>query len=241
MKNTDRLLNILSYISSSDRPVFPKSIAEDLKIPLSTVYRNLNILMLWEFIALSKRYGAYTLGAQSLKGKTLHQKYSLFGEEVDQVLSDLAKKTGESAAIVVADYYETICITMAESHQALRCSFVPGRVNRLIYGASGKTLLAHKAPEIRDMIIDLSLPDTGLDHIAFIQELDLIKSRGYGRTMGEIDPGVLGISAPIKRNQNTIAVVTLMAPFFRSEHKEQQWIEDVLEASQEISALINID
>lgn len=241
MKGSDRLLNILSYIASSDKPVFPKNIAEDLRIPVSTVYRNLNILILWEFVAFSKRYGAYILGAQSLKGKVLHQKYSLFGEEAGQVLSDLVRKTGESAAIVVADYYETICIAMVESHQALRCSFVTGRVNRLMYGASGKTLLAHKAPEIREKIIRQSLPETGIDVETFSQELDLIRSRGYGRTVGEIDPGVLGISAPIKRNQNTLAVVTLMAPFFRSQDKEAQWINDVLETSEEISMLISIN
>lgn len=241
MKSTDRLLNILSYVGSHERPVMPKMIADALRIPLSTVYRNLNILVAWEFVSLSERYGAYTLGAQSLKGQSTYLQHSIFNDEVDNALSYLADVTGESAGIIVADYCESICIKMAESKQALRCSFMPGRVNTLTRGASGKTLLAHKPVNIRDEIIEMAYPKSLEDREKLTNELDAIKARGYGTSVGEIDDGVLGISAPIKRNQKSIAVVSLMAPFFRSHDKEEKWVSEVLKAANEVSGLINLE
>ncbi|MDC7252852.1 transcriptional regulator [Wohlfahrtiimonas chitiniclastica] len=241
MKSTDRLLNILSYIASCGKPVFPKNISQALNIPLSSVYRILNILIEWEFVTPSRKYGAYTLGAQSLKGQHLHQTYSIFNDDVDAVLQNLCDVTGESAGIVVADYTETICIKMVESEQALRCSFLPGRVNQLTLGASGKTLLAFKEAAIGNAIIEHAYPKDCIEKETLITDLARIRAQGYGRTMGEIDPGVLGISAPIFRHQSAIAVVTLMAPYFRGSAHETQWIEAILEASAAITALIGHD
>lgn len=241
MKSTDRLLNILSYIASCGKPVFPKSIAADLDIPISSVYRILNILIEWEFVTASSKYGAYTLGAQSLKGQQLNQQYSLFGTEVDSALMSLSSITGESAAIVVADYRETICIKMIESAQALRCSFLPGRVNTLTSGASGKTLLAFQEEATRNLIIDHAFSTNIEKQNALKAELTTIQQQGYGKSVGEIDPGVLGIAAPIYRHQRCIAVVTIMAPHFRAQAKESEWIKAVLSSAQSITSIIHCD
>ncbi|GAA5098692.1 IclR family transcriptional regulator [Wohlfahrtiimonas larvae] len=241
MKSTDRLLNILSYIASCGRPAFPKNISYELNIPLSTVYRILNILISWEFVTPSKLYGAYTLGAQSLKGQQLHQDYSIFGSECDDVLRELAENTGESAAIIAADYTETICIKMVESTQALRCSFLTGRSNDLISGASGKTLLAYKSLEVRNGIVERAYPNNLGKQKALHQELNQILEQGYGITVGEIDDGVLGISAPIFRHQSAIAVVTLMAPYSRGKNHQQVLTAMTLKASKALTTLINQD
>lgn len=239
MKSTDRLLNILSYIASCGRPAFPKNISSELNIPLSTVYRILNILISWEFVSPSKLYGAYTLGAQSLKGQTLHQSYSIFGKECEDVLRELAEVTGESAAIITADYTETICIKMVESTQALRCSFLTGGSNNLIHGASGKTLLAYKPLDVRTGIVERAFPAQPERQAALNEALDEIIHQGYGVTVGEIDEGVLGISAPIFRYQSAIAVVTLMAPYFRGKDHQQVLTAMTLKAAKSITMLIN--
>lgn len=241
MKSTDRLLNILSFIASCGRPAFPKNISSELNIPLSTVYRILNVLISWEFVTHSKLYGAYTLGAQSLKGQQLHHAYSIFGPECDEVLRELAEATGESAAIIAADYTETICIKMVESTQALRCSFLTGRSNDLISGASGKTLLAHKALDVRDGIVQRAFLGNAGKQKALTQELNQIVEQGYGITVGEIDEGVLGIAAPIFRHQSVIAVVTLMAPYFRGKNHQQVLTAMTLKAAKSITLLINQD
>lgn len=242
MKNSDRILNILSYIGRAKKPVSPKELEAQLNIPISTIYRILNILISWEFITNSHILGLYTLGAQSLKGHDLYEKYSFLTSDIQKILTILMEKSHESAAIIVSDLSHTICVSMIESTQALRCSFVPGKGDVLIQGASGKTLLAFYSEAIREKILKQYFPDQHHpEKIALIADLNVIQQQGYGRSVGEIDEGVLGISAPIFKQKQAIAVVTLMAPFFRSQHKEALFISLVKEAAAQITDFINND
>lgn len=240
MKNSDRILHVLSYIGNAEKPVSPKELEEKLNIPISSVYRILNTLILWEYVTHSHILGFYTLGAQSLKGRELYEKYSLLTPSVEKVLTTLMEKSNESAAIIVSDLSKSICVSMIESKQALRCSFVPGKGNVLIRGASGKTLLAFYDAPLREKILTQYFSEAeSLEKKALLQELEAIQKRGYGRSVGEIDEGVLGISAPIFRQKQTAAVVTLMAPYFRSQDKEQAFIQLVMTAANHITDIIN--
>lgn len=240
MKNSDRILNILSYIGNADKPVSPKEIEEKLHIPISSVYRIINTLMLWEYVTHSHILGFYTLGAQSLKGRELYEKYSLLTPSVNKILTTLMEKSHESAAIIVSDLSKSICVSMIESKQALRCSFVPGKGDILIRGASGKTLLAFYEESLREKILNQYFTaEQQAEKEALLAEIEFIKQRGYGRSVGEIDDGVLGISAPIFRQKQTAAVVTLMAPYFRSQDKEQEFIQLVMTAAHHITDIIN--
>lgn len=240
MKNSDRILNILSYIGNADKPVSPKEIEEKLHIPISSVYRIINTLMLWEYVTHSHILGFYTLGAQSLKGRELYEKYSLLTPSVNKVLTTLMEKSNESAAIIVSDLSKSICVSMIESKQALRCSFVPGKGDILIRGASGKTLLAFYEESLREKILkQYFTAEQHTEKEALLAEIEFIKQCGYGRSVGEIDEGVLGISAPIFRQKQTAAVVTIMAPYFRSQDKEQEFVQLVMTAAHHITDIIN--
>lgn len=240
MKNSDRILNILSFIGNAEKPVSPKELEDKLNIPISSVYRILNTLKIWEYVTHSHILGFYTLGAQSLKGRGLYEKYSLLTPNVERVLTTLMEKSNESAAIIVSDLSKSICVSMIESKQALRCSFVPGKGDVLIRGASGKTLLAFYDEPLREKILtQYFTADEAGQKFALLQEIDAIQKQGFGRSVGEIDDGVLGISAPIFRQKQTAAVVTLMAPYFRSQDKEQEFIQLVKSTAQHITDIIN--
>lgn len=240
MKNSDRILNILSYIGNADKPVSPKELEENLNIPISSVYRILNTLILWEYVTHSHILGFYTLGAQSLKGRELYEKYSLLTPSVEKILTTLMEKSNESAAIIVSDLSKSICVSMIESKQALRCSFIPGKGDVLIKGASGKTLLAFYDKALQTKILaQYFRQDQQAEKALLIKDLEAIKKCGYGRSVGEIDEGVLGISAPIFRQKQTAAVVTLMAPYFRSQDKEPEFIKLVITAAHHITDIIN--
>lgn len=240
MKNSDRILNILSYIGHSEKPVSPKELENKLNIPISSVYRILNTLILWEYVTNSHILGFYTLGAQSLKGRELYEKYSFLTPSVEKILTTLMEKSNESAAIIVSDLSKSICVSMIESKQALRCSFVPGKGDVLIRGSSGKTLLAFYEKTLREKILSqYFLPEEQNQKLELLKELEKIQKQGYGQSIGEIDEGVLGVSAPIYRQKQVIAVVTLMAPYFRSHDKEQEFIQLVMTAAHHITDIIN--
>lgn len=154
MNSINRTLNILSYITASAAPVTPQVISNALNIPVSTVYRLLAILINWEFVTHAKQYGTYAVGAQSIKTQEKYYHHSLLMNSSQLELQALSKKTQETVAIITSNLCETICVDMIESSQALRCSFVIGRGNTLIKGASAKTLLAFRDEDYQSLVFE---------------------------------------------------------------------------------------
>ncbi|WP_274570938.1 IclR family transcriptional regulator [Neisseria leonii] len=198
MNSLHRALAILNFIGSREMPVSPRQIAAALHIPLSTVYRLLNILKLWELVSHAKTYGTYTVGAQSLKTANPYRRHSLPAARLRPLTEALAKECGETVAVVVCNLYETICVDIIEAERTLRCSFEAGKSNTLLRGASGKTFLAFCSPQHRNLALQMPahrLDDTGRERL--LRELAHIRRQGFGTSTGEIDEGVFGVSAPV--------------------------------------------
>lgn len=243
MNSVNRTLYVLSYITSSAVPVTPQVISTALNIPISTVYRLLAILINWEFITYAKQYGTYTVGAQSIKTQEKYYHHSLLMNASKSELQTLGKKTQETVAIITSNLCETICVDMLESSQALRCSFIIGRGNTLIKGASAKTLLAFRDQEYQSLVFEthkrqLQTPESlqQLKHA-----LAQIRQQGYGVSVSEIDEGVLGVSAPIFKGNDVIAVVSVMAPAFRSTERVNEFISETCKAAHNMTKLINLE
>ena len=241
MNSINRTLDILSYITSSAVPVTPQTISTALNIPLSTVYRLLTILINWEFVTYAKQYGTYTIGAQSIKTSEKYYHDSLLMSASKSDLRFLASKTQETAAIITSNLYETICVDIIESEQALRCSFIVGRGNTLVKGASAKTLLAFRDETYQELVFEIYARQ--FQHSESLQQLKQsltkIRQQGYGISVGEIDEGVLGISAPIFKGNEVLAVISVMAPAFRSMHRSDEFITQTCRAANNITKLIN--
>ena len=243
MNSINRTLDILSYITSCASPVTPQSISNALNIPLSTVYRLLVILINWEFITYAKQYGTYTVGAQSIKTQEKYYHHSLLMNSSKSALQSLAKKTQETAAIITSNLCETICVDMIESEQALRCSFIIGRGNTLIKGASAKTLLAFRDEQYQELVFEIYAKQ--LQQSKNLQQLKQnliqIRQQGYGTSVSEIDEGVFGVAAPIFKGHEVLAVVSVMAPEFRATHRLDEFITETCQTANNITKLINLE
>ncbi|MEZ2682363.1 MULTISPECIES: IclR family transcriptional regulator [Providencia] len=243
MNSINRTLDILSYITTCASPVTPQSISSALEIPLSTVYRLLTILIDWEFVSHAKQYGTYCVGSQSIKNQEKYYHHSLLMSASKQELQTLAKKTQETVAIITSNLRETICVDMIESEQALRCSFIIGRGNTLVKGASAKTLLAFRHELYQNQVLEAQTKQltTEQQKIKLQQDLQQIRKQGYGMSVSEIDEGVLGVSAPIFKGNDVLAVVSVMAPEFRSTHRVDEFITHTCQTAHNITKLINLE
>ncbi|EJD6506498.1 IclR family transcriptional regulator [Providencia rettgeri] len=243
MNSINRTLDILSYITTSASPVTPQAISSALGIPLSTVYRLLAILINWEFVSYAKQYGTYCVGSQSIKNQEKYYHHSLLMGASKQELQKLAKKTQETVAIITSNLRETICVDMIESEQALRCSFIIGRGNTLIKGASAKTLLAFRHEQYQTHVFETHAKQLAHEQSKFKLQQDLlqIQKQGYGVSISEIDEGVLGVSAPIFKGNDVLAVISVMAPEFRSTHRVDGFITHTCQTAHNITKLINLE
>jgi len=153
----------------------------------------------------------------------------------------LAERTGESVVLTAPGRDGVVCLDTVDSPQRIRVSFQVGRITPYHAGAAGKVHLAY-LPEARiRQILARGLPAfterTITDPGALRRDLARIRRQGYAFTVGEFDPGVAAISAPIVDSRNeVVAVISLGGPAERfSRRALPRLVREVKRAAEEIS------
>lgn len=240
MNILERAFVVSAYVNAANAPVSPRQLVEALDIPLSTVYRIITQLKTWGYLCDSVQTGCVTSGPLFLHHGNNYARFSLLAHTAHDGLRQLAERTGETVAVIIATPVQTVCIDMVESTQRLRCSFAVGEAQSPVRGASAKTLLAWRPIAERDQVIDRLLPAE--EGQALREELALIRARGYGQSLGEVDVGIWGVSAPLLRKQQLLGVLTVMVPHPRVEEKSAEFFtREVLQAAASINELIALN
>jgi DNA-binding IclR family transcriptional regulator len=107
-------------------------------------------------------------------------------------LERLARTTGESAQLYVRDGDRRRCIGAVESESELRTIVEVGAVLPLTQGSAGKVFLAWASEPDRDRLVDAAdRPDR------LRRQLHTTRRRGWADSVGEREPGVASVSAPV--------------------------------------------
>jgi IclR family acetate operon transcriptional repressor len=124
-------------------------------------------------------------------------------ERVAPVMEELRDGLGETVNLAVLDRRHIVYIHQVESQRSVRAFNRIG--NRVLAHASaaGKVLLAHTPPAtvealLRGGALETLTPATLTSPEALIRELELVRSRGYALDLGEQDPEIICVAAPVQ-------------------------------------------
>lgn len=223
----DRVLHVLAVLARAQRALSAVELIEACELPRSSLYRQLARLK--KFGLLQEQAGLYAPGPLCLQLSVGFEKGSNLVHAARPFLEQLSQLTQESAGLIVASNDQAICLAMAESPQSLRCSFAQGHSVPLVRGASALCLLAHLPTAQREAVLT---QQHGSDSAARKQaqaQLQRIRDDGYVVTVGEVDDGVWGCSAPLfGANRRAVGALTLMAPAQRAAPHQPLWIQQTL-------------
>ncbi len=237
--SSERLLQILSYLSTTENVASSQEIADELNIPLSTLYRHLHLLRKWGFIADGEEKNTITIGAIGLQMAERYLQHSLLIEISRPDLMQLATKTQETVALMVLSHHQAVCVDMIESRQALRCSFAVGKAQPLHRGASAKALLAFMDEQSRQAVMQHLISET-THKKQLSEQLNIIKNQGFAISRSEVDYGIWGVSVPIFKKNILQGGLSIMAPEMRMTHKENILIEAAVQAASSITEYFNL-
>jgi DNA-binding IclR family transcriptional regulator len=119
------------------------------------------------------------------------------------VLARLSETTGESAQLYVREADHRVCVAVHERPSGLRDTVPVGVALPLTKGSGGKVLLAWstRAGSVRGV-------DPG--------ELAAVRRRGWAASVGEREPGVASVSAPvITSDGRLLAAISVSGPIDR--------------------------
>ncbi|MDF3311216.1 IclR family transcriptional regulator [Rhodococcus sp. T2V] len=202
-----KMLYILQLFSETEPVWSTAAILEALETSRSTGYRYIKTLHDAGLLN-TVRNGHYTLGPRIIEMDLQIRQTDPLLLASHGVLEDLVDKIGHSALLCTAYGDSVLCVAECRDPMSPANRFSRGERRPLFQGAISKVILAHlphyrlKAiyPRQREEIEKAGLGSTWSD---FRATLGKFKKDGYVMTVGEFNPGVCGVAAPILTDQKT--------------------------------------
>ncbi|MGF6768390.1 IclR family KDG regulon transcriptional repressor [Paraburkholderia sp. GAS199] len=232
-------LCLLEALARRGAPMGVSELAIAVAMPKSGVHRLLQALVEERYVEQSGsgRYRVaiklWEVASAALPGFDLRR-------HAVAVMSALADATGESVHLSVLDERHVVYVHKLEAENSVRAySQIGGRVPAHCV-ATGKAMLAYKAPNwLAAMAAELTpaTANTIVDAQAFIAQMARIRAQGFASNHGEWRVGVSGLAAPVFGAAGTvIGAIGVSGPTAQLAGAHQERLAaQVMEASQTLS------
>lgn len=213
MQALDRLIAILEAVAARTHPAAPAEIAQEMKLPLSTVARLMRQLADAGLLYRSPEEGRYSLGSRvfALAGNGLAN--IGLAESALPAMRELRDACGETVSLHVLRGAQRICIAEVQSQHPVRRVVPPGMAQGIPGTATGEALLAGA----RESEVEAALAGAELDAGARRQldaRLASVREQGFS-VRDDFVENLTGISVPIRQGGRTIAALTVSGPSSR--------------------------
>ena len=220
-----RALHLLTVLADAGGSVTVKYVADQMKLAPSTAHRLLQLVKKEGFIEAAAENHQYAIGPEF---------YRVSARVLGTVsLPSLAQPTLD---VVATEFDETVMFGLylptenalsfasrADGQQKLKYQIDMHRPLSLVWGASGKAVLAFLPEERARQILAAEAPSPATGALPpawddLQQELAAIRARGYAVSESEKLPDARGIAAPVFGPGGIVGCVCLTSPKLRMPH-----------------------
>ncbi|MFE5220026.1 IclR family transcriptional regulator [Streptomyces sp. NPDC014846] len=219
VQSVDRAVSVLEILARHGEAGVTE-IADELDVHKSTAFRLLGVLENRGLVAQAKDRGKYYLGAGVLRLAGAAAVRLDISQEGVPVCREVADELGETVNIAVLDDDAAVNIMQARGTASVTAQNWLGRRTPLHATSSGKVLLAHMSPTLREGLLARSLPRftertvTGATMLR--AELEAVVEQGYGLTVEELELGLAAVAAPVRAHDGkVIAAISVSGPVYR--------------------------
>jgi DNA-binding IclR family transcriptional regulator len=204
MSTSDKVLSILRLFSIERSEWTVEQAAHAIGQPVSTTYRHFAVLAKAGLID-SFRGGRYVLGPAAIQLDWLIRKTDPLLGAAQPAMKFLSGAADRPAVVLLCRFYrdQVMCIDQAiAGNPTFAPSYQRGRLMPLARGAASKIILATVSDRTKKSLQArngkaFAAAGLGKSWAEFRASLAAIRDAGYSITHGEIDEGLIGISAPI--------------------------------------------
>lgn len=217
----DRAVAIMKATATT--PMNLSELCADTGIPRATAHRLASALEMHQILArrADGRWGA---------GPELPGSQDKLVATATPFMENLMESTGESVQLYQRRGDERICIAACEPTSGLHNVVPVGSTLTLNSGSAARVLLADVSPDERDRILA-----TASYSLADVTEA---AERGWSESIGEREPGLASISAPVYDAANAVvAVLSISGPIERMHPSPSEcYAEIIQQTARELSA-----
>lgn len=219
VQSVDRAVSVLEILARHGEAGVTE-IADELAVHKSTASRLLGVLENRGLVAQAQDRGKYYLGAGVLRLAGAAAVRLDISQEGVPVCRELADELGETVNIAVHDEDAAVNIMQARGTASVTAQNWLGRRTPLHATASGKVLLAHMPPTLREGLLARSLPRfterTVTGATALRAELEAVVEQGYAMTVGELELGLAAVASPVRvHDGRVVGAISVSGPVYR--------------------------
>jgi len=197
-----------------------RELADEFDMPLSTMYEYTNTLETINYIT-KRSDGQYRVSTSILEiGNKVRRNYEIYNVSEPEIRR-LAEETGEFAGLMIEEDNLGVLLSMKKGDKVKRLQVNrthPGVKSRLNTTAYGKAILAQFSDDrIHEVIDQYGLhprtENTVTEIEPLLEEIDLIRDRGYALDDEECFEGMRGVGVPVvSNNDGRVGGIALYGP-----------------------------
>jgi IclR family acetate operon transcriptional repressor len=244
IQSVDRAVTLLETIAEMGGEATLTGLATRTRLNISTCHHLLATLLKWGFVAKVPGRRSYALGGRILYLSQICLRQVDLPRRVQPYIERINQATGETVHLCVLQGEQMVTMLRREARHAVRVDTgALGRLEAPHATALGKAMLAWlPEDEVRRIVetsgADKFTPNTITDFAALIEELRLVRRKGYAIDREEFQPGVICIGAAIRDHSGAVVgSISASTPAMRAtEAHLDEMREQVMASTRELSA-----
>jgi DNA-binding IclR family transcriptional regulator len=205
--SVQRAIAVIDALASGDGELGTNEVARRTGINASTVSRLLATLVEGGLVEHVASTGRYRLGARFLRlGNTVLARLDV-REVARPHLEALVAATGETATLSAPGEHDAVTVDFVLSPSSVQGVARLGRPSIGHATATGKVLLAFGAASPPLGPLKPYTDKTISTRTALARELDAVQARGYADSVGEREPDLNAIAAPVRGAHGELAAI----------------------------------
>lgn len=246
LQTVDRALQILLSYSETRREWGVYELAEEFGINKSTSQRLLAALAARGFLIADPYTRRYSLGPAMWHMAALWERGGGFARLAEQVLSNLAARTGRTASFTVPDGFHVRCIAAVDGELGpVRSHPLIGDLYPAHAGATSRAYFAFLDPLVRRNMLS-GRPFARYTELTEIDEsrlerlLDETFRQGWAISEGEYDSTTRAIAAPVLIGSTPVGSISVIEPkVFEYDDELTDHVPDLLSATAKLAGLLS--
>ena len=217
MSNPNRLISILQLFDNGHAVRTVEQIAKVLRLSTSTCYRNVRELVQAGFLDPVTGKG-YALGPAFIRYDRLLRQNDPLVRIAEPFMAELLDATSHNATVILCRRFRecVMCVHEVQGNKPhAPTSYERGIAMPMFFGATSKIILAYLSDRVlKGIYLENEQSIRRISKIRdwhdFRSQLKEIRTAGYALTDSEVAKGRIGIAAPIVRDDQVIASISLV-------------------------------
>ncbi|GAB3626202.1 IclR family transcriptional regulator [Pandoraea terrae] len=203
VRAVERALEILLAFRPGDKELTVAELLTRVDLSRPTLYRLLNTLEQNGFLASAGEPQRFRLGSSVAHLAHVWMTDHSLADLAQPVLRSLWEATSETVALFVPDGIYRVCVAEMESPQPLSFRRGVGYREKLVLGASGRTILSQM--QLSPVELRRYVAEPNQDLSPLLADMETIRAQGYGTSRHELIEGAVAVAAPFFNGANQIA------------------------------------